>query len=226
MTSATNHTIVGFFSTRGAAEAAVNDLIREGFSREEISVLASQKGRAASPDTPNLGPIEATGSLEDTGEKAAIGGMAGFVLGIAALAIPGVGPILAAGPLAVGLAGAAAGAATGGLIGVLTDDGVPEEHAQRYSKLISAGRVMVSVHAPAGEVDHAADILDRNGAIDIDEPGEHVESAVPRERTIGTVTPEGVAAARIDTGSRARERQQRRTKAAIHPGITGGGPQP
>ena len=92
MTTATaTHTIVGFFPTRERAEAAVSELVGAGYTRDQISVIASRDKimPASSSDTPNVGPIPETGSTEDTGEKAMIGGMAGFVIGIAALAIPG-----------------------------------------------------------------------------------------------------------------------------------------
>src|SRR5688500_9370902 len=105
MTGAITHTIVGFFPSREQAETAISDLVREGFARDQISMIASDR-RGASTVTgvaPNSGPIEATGSLEDTGEKAAIGALAGTILGIAALAIPGIGPAIAAGPLAMAL---------------------------------------------------------------------------------------------------------------------------
>jgi hypothetical protein len=222
MTNATTHTIVGFFPTRERAENAVSELIRDGFSRDDISVVASNKDAAAtrSSDVPNLGPIPETGSTSDTTEKAAIGGMAGFIAGIVALAIPGIGPIIAAGPLAMALTGAAAGAATGGLIGVMTDDGVPESTARRYSQAIGAGRVMVTVRTDADRVDQAAGILDRAGAVNIDEPAERVESST----NVGTVSSEGVRAARLDDDSSLVKRQRERERRVdVYPGITGGG---
>ena len=185
--------------------------------------MSSQATRATLPTqsakTPNLGPITETGSTNDTGEKAAIGGMAGFIAGIVALAIPGIGPVIAAGPLAMALTGAAAGAATGGLIGVMTNDGVPEDAAKRYSRAIGAGHVMVTVRAGAGRADHAAAILDRSGAIEIDEPAERIHST-----PVGTVSTEGVRAARLDDSSSLVNRQrQRERRVNVYPGITGGG---
>ena len=216
------HTIVGFFPTRERAESAVSELLREGFTRDDISVVASNKSDlpSRSADTPNLGPVTETGSTNDTGEKAAIGGMAGFIAGIVALAIPGIGPVIAAGPLAMALTGAAAGAATGGIIGVMTNDGVPEDAAKRYSRAIGAGHVMVTVRASAGRADDAAGILDRSGAVEIDEPAERVQSTP----TVGTVSSEGVKAARLDDSSSLVNRQrQRERRVNIYPGITGGG---
>jgi hypothetical protein len=224
MTSATTHTIVGFFPTRERAETAVTELVGEGFSRDQISILASRERIATSAsDAPRIGPIEETGSMEDTGEKAAIGGMAGFVIGIAALAIPGIGPLIAAGPLAAALTGAAAGAATGGLIGALTSDGVPEEAAHRYTKAIGSGRIMVTVRADAGRVDQAAATLDRCGAIDIDEPSEHVSSS----QSIGTLNSSEVRTPPLDESSSLVARQRNRERrVSVYPGITGGGGSP
>lgn len=194
-----------------------------GFSRNHISIVGS-KDRVAeavgTEDTPHVGPIEEIGSTGDAGEKAAIGGMAGFVIGIAALAIPGVGPLIAAGPLAMALTGAAAGAATGGLIGALTHHGVPEETAHRYSKAIGAGRIMVTVHASEDRVDDAAAILDRSGAVDVDEPAGHVAS----KQAIGTLDEADLRAARLtDSSSLVARQRDRERRIDIHPGITGGG---
>jgi hypothetical protein len=230
MTGAITHTIVGFFPSREAAETAVSDLVREGFARDQISMIASDKRGAATltDHTPNVGPIESTGSLEDTGEKAAIGALAGTILGIAALAIPGIGPAIAAGPLAMALTGAAAGAATGGLVGVMTKDGVPEESAQRYSKAIGSGSVMVSVHATPERVDHASDVLDRNGAIDIDEPGEHIlgTPATTADDDFANRAPL-TEVPKFDDSNNFRARQRARVRNVfVHPGITGHGPTP
>lgn len=225
MTSATTHTIVGFFPTRERAEAAVDELVRDGFLRDQISIIASrdQGTTKTTGDAPKIGPIDDIGSTSDTGEKAVIGGMAGFVIGIAALAIPGIGPVIAAGPLAMALTGAAAGAATGGLIGVLTNDGVPEEAAHRYTKAIGSGRVMVSVRTGADRVDQASDILDRAGAIDVDEPAENLTS----NRPIGTLDASDVRAARLDESSSLVARQRARERRVdVYPGVTGGGSSP
>lgn len=222
MTNVTAHTIVGFFPTRERAETAISELVRAGIARDNISIVASQDKESftRTPDTPNVGPVPETGSTNDTGEKAAIGGMAGFIAGIVALAIPGIGPIIAAGPLALALTGAAAGAATGGLIGVMTDDGVPEADAKRYSRAIGSGHVMVTVRADTDRVDEVAGILDRAGAVDVDEPVERVST----EKPIGTVSPEGVRAARLDEGSSLVQRQRERARrVGVYPGITGGG---
>lgn len=206
MTSVTTHTVVGFFGSRQQAETAINSLISHGFSRDTISVVATEETSTAAP---KVGPVPETGSTSDTAEKAVIGGMAGFIVGIAALAIPGVGPVIAAGPLAAALTGAAAGAATGGLIGIMTDDGIPQREAERYSKAIRAGHVMVTLRTPEDRAASAADLLEQNGATGIDDAGQAVK------------TPKLDA----DSSLVARQRDRER-RVSIHPGITGGGATP
>ena len=109
----TTHTIVGLYNHRSDAENAVEDLVREGFSRDRISVVAPDSPAAPSGGEPHIGPVDTIGSDTKTGAGAAVGGLAGFLVGIAALAIPGVGPVIAAGPLAAGILGAGLGAAGG-----------------------------------------------------------------------------------------------------------------
>jgi hypothetical protein len=100
---------------------------------------------------------------------ALFGGLGGLLIGLGALAIPGLGPIVAAGPIATTLAGAGIGAAGGGLIGALKDAGVPDEEAGVYAESIRRGGTMVTVRAPEVLRDRVADILDEHGAVDVDE---------------------------------------------------------
>ena len=126
------------------------------------------------------------------------------------------------------LTGAAAGAATGGLIGVFTNDGVPEDRAQHYSKAITSGNVMVSVHATADHVDRAAAVLERCGAINIDEPDEHIDTmGSPTLDTTTRTAPLPESAVKFDesTGLRAKQRERER-HVDVYPGITGSGPNP
>jgi stress response protein YsnF len=106
--------------------------------------------------------------LTGAGVGAAVGGLGGLLVGLAALAIPGVGPVLAAGPLAAALAGAGIGAVAGGLIGALTDAGVPEEQAGLYAEGVRRGGTLVTVSAADGEADRIVDILERHNPVDID----------------------------------------------------------
>jgi len=104
----------------------------------------------------------------------------GWLVGIGALAIPGVGPFIAAGPIVAALAGAGVGAAVGGLTGALVGMGIPEYEAKRYEGKIKEGNVLISVHSEnSDEVTRAKDIFERNGAHDISSTGE--ESVPKRE---------------------------------------------
>lgn len=162
-----NATLIGLFKNMDDASQAVRELQEQGFSRDQISVVAASRAKDA--DTPDIGPIEGIGAEGRPGAGAAIGGAAGFIGGILALAIPGIGPAIAAGPLAMALGGAAAGAATGGLIGLMKERGVSEEEAEYYHEGIIRGGVMVSVYATEEQADDARDILEKHHPVDIDE---------------------------------------------------------
>jgi len=98
-----------------------------------------------------------------------VGGAAGLAASLMALSIPGIGPIVAAGPLVAMLSGAGAGAMAGGLIGALTDAGVPEENANYYAETVRRGGALVTVKVDESRADRAAEIMRVNGAIDLDE---------------------------------------------------------
>jgi len=187
-----SRTVVGLFDDFAEAQNAVQDLVNSGFRRDDISVTANDaKGEHASlakghgHDSHGDGSGVATGA----GIGAALGGVAGLLVGIGALAIPGIGPVLAAGPLAAALAGAGIGAVTGGMIGALTDLGVPEEDAHTYAEGVRRGGALVTLTTDENRADDAAAILNRHGAVDIDEraaqwrqsgwPGTHDTSAQP-----------------------------------------------
>jgi hypothetical protein len=104
----------------------------------------------------------------DAGIGAALGGVGGLLLSFAGLAIPGIGPILAAGPIIAALGGAGIGAAAGGLIGGLTEHGVPEEHAHHYAEGVRRGDILITVRTEGDRAERAAAIMDDNGAVDID----------------------------------------------------------
>lgn len=160
-------TIVGLFNTREEAREVIRDLVNNGFSRDSISLMA----RGEDKETWTRGDTgeEEGGTLEGAATGAAIGGGIGLVVGLAALAIPGVGPIIAAGPLATALTGLGVGAAAGGLIGALTNIGVPKEHADYYAEGVRRGATLVTVTADDRIADRGAEIMRRHGAADIDE---------------------------------------------------------
>lgn len=160
-------TVVGLFHDRDEAESTLEDLVQAGIPRPEISVIAKGETMQAAPDS---GPLD-TGA----GAGAAIGGIAGLVLGLGALAIPGIGPILAAGPIVAALTGAGIGAAAGGLLGALSHMGVPEDEANFYAEAIRHGSTLISVHVVNDDqARQALKVLNRHGAIDAEEQEEAV----------------------------------------------------
>src|SRR5688500_3212555 len=164
-------TVIGLLDNLGEAQDVVQDLVASGIERDDIGFMANEKQAAPTrTETTREGADVASGALAGAGTGAAIGGVAGLALALAPLAIPGIGPIVAAGPIAAALTGAGIGAVTGGLIGGLTRLGVPDEDAHYYAEGVRRGGILVTVAADdEREADVAADILRRHGAVDIDE---------------------------------------------------------
>jgi hypothetical protein len=165
-------TVIGLMENLGAAQAAVRELVDSGVPRDDIGFMANE--RHAVPSSAALNEAEgshtASSALAGAGTGAALGGIAGLALALAPLAIPGIGPILAAGPIAAALAGAGIGAVAGGVIGSLTHLGVPEEEAHYYAEAVRRGGILVTVAADSeAQADLAVAILKRQGAVDIDE---------------------------------------------------------
>jgi hypothetical protein len=172
------HTVMGLFRSYDQAQQAVADLVNMGVRAEDISVVASDaKGEYTRTIGDEHTPAEAAATGAASG--GVLGGVLGALVGIGALALPGIGPVLAVGPLAAALgsagAGAAIGAATGvisgGLLGALVEAGVPDEHAHVYAEGVRRGGTLVSVAADGAMSDSVADHLRRHGAVDIDERG-------------------------------------------------------
>lgn len=164
-------TIVGSFDDSRAAHRAAQGLIDDGFMQQDISVVASNILGDYTPDGRPLLTDEVPESEAETGAVAGgvLGGAAGLTASLVGLAIPGLGPIVAVGPLIAMLTGAGAGAVAGGLIGALTRSGVPEEHASYYAETVRRGGAIVSIRADESRAERAAEILRANGAIDLDE---------------------------------------------------------
>jgi hypothetical protein len=150
--------VVGIFDRVEDAEATLNDLRAAGFTDSDISMVMQQRGAA-----PERGASE-TKADEGTVAGASIGALLGGVAGLAALAIPGIGPLLAAGPIAAAL-GALTGGALGGLVGSFSGLGIPTEHAKSYDAAIRAGGIVLAVRAPNRDADERAGrIMDQHGA--------------------------------------------------------------
>jgi hypothetical protein len=165
-------TVVGVFNSVQDAHEAIRHLEQQGFSRDQISLVANRNARGLehmSEEDKSAMKDKTSDVLADAGIGAAIGGVGGLLLSVAGIAIPGIGPILAAGPIAAALTGAGIGAASGGIIGALTESGIPEEHAHHYSESVRRGDVLVMVRASGDRADRACEILDDHGAVDVDE---------------------------------------------------------
>lgn len=162
-------TLMALFDTYAEAQRAVQDLIDHGFSRDNISMISHRRDDTTAGDTGDASPAASSMAATGAGMGAAVGGIGGLLLGLSTLAIPGVGPALAAGPLAATLMGAGMGAAAGGLIGALTDLGAPEEEAGYYAEGVRRGSVLVAVGTEDTLVDRAVSILNRYNLIDLHE---------------------------------------------------------
>lgn len=139
-------TVIGAFRSRDAAQDAVEDLRRLGFS-QEISVVAKDERARGQGAGDSVAEGATTGGV--------LGGLTGLAIGAGALAVPGLGPLIAAGPIA----GVLSGAATGGLAGSLIDWGIPEQEGRRYEEDVRQGKTLVSVRSDEPRADQAASVL-------------------------------------------------------------------
>ena len=181
-----NKAVFGLYTTRRQVENAVDELKAQGFRNTDISVLlpenvgtkdfAHEKGTKAPEGM-------ATGATSG----AVVGGALGWLAGIGALAIPGVGPLIAAGPIIAALTGVGVGGAVGGITGGLVGLGIPEYEAKRYEGRIKSGNILLSVHADDSKwIQKAKTILEQRGADAISSTGEtkgdYANTDKPRDR--------------------------------------------
>jgi hypothetical protein len=171
--------VYGIANTAQQAESIVTQLQAAGFETSDMSILFPDKQgtRDFAHEKNTKAPEGATtGGLAGMG----VGGALGLLAGIGALAIPGVGPFIAAGPIMGALSGAAVGGATGGLIGALIGLGIPELEAKQYEGKIRAGNILISVHTQnSDERSRAKDVLEKAGATDVSTTS---EAGVPKEQ--------------------------------------------
>ena len=165
--------VFGIYSTRSAVENATESLIHAGFPASDISVLLPE----SLGGTKDMGTEKATKAPEGTAAGVTTGGIIGGTLGLLAgvglLAIPGLGPFIAAGPIMAGLAGLGVGGAVGGVTGALIGMGIPEFEAKRYEGRLQKGGILLSVHCNTSEeVKRAKDVLERTGGEDVSSTGE------------------------------------------------------
>ncbi len=186
-----NTAVFGIYRTRAHVEDAVDRLLAAGFRNEDISVLFPEnvgtKDFAAEKNT--KAPEGTTTGVVAGG---AIGGTLGLLAGIGALAIPGLGPFIAAGPIVGALAGLGAGGTVGGIVGALIGMGMPEYEAKRYEGRIREGHILLSVHCDNSDwVKRAKQLLEATGGEDIASTGEasadfgKTDKPLPRTRTSG-----------------------------------------
>src|SRR6478736_1455171 len=177
-----NTAVFGIYPSVAGAERAVDVLVNGGFSKADVSVLMSdnQGSKDFAHEKQTKAPEGTTTGVATGG---AIGGTLGLLAGIGALAIPGVGPLIAAGPIMGALAGLGVGGAVGGLVGALVGMGIPECEAKRYEGRVKEGGVLLSVHCDTSEqIARAKDILKRTGAEDIAAAGEEAVGATANTR--------------------------------------------
>jgi hypothetical protein len=167
-----NTAVFGIYPSAEHAERAVDTLIAAGFPSSDISVLLPD-----TRSTKDFAHVKETKAPEGTAAGVTAGGLIGGTLGVlagvGALAIPGVGPFIAAGPIMAGLAGLGVGGAVGGLVGALVGMGIPEYEAKRYEGRVKNGGTLLSVHCDtSAQITRAKDLLKSSGAEDISSSGE------------------------------------------------------
>lgn len=168
------HAVFGIFSSRSAVESALTALRDADFRNSDISILAPEN----LGDFRDIATVKSSKAPEGTATGATtgavVGGILGWIVGIGALAIPGLGPLVAAGPILAALTGVGVGGAVGGVTGALIGFGVPEFEAKRYESRVQKGGILLSVHADNSEwTDRAKAILKSNGGEEIATVGEH-----------------------------------------------------
>jgi hypothetical protein len=165
--------VFGIYSTRSAVENATDSLVRAGFPTSDISVLLPES--LGGPK--EMGTEKATKAPEGTAAGVTTGGVIGGTLGLLAgvglLAIPGLGPFIAAGPIMAALAGLGVGGAVGGVTGALIGMGIPEFEAKRYEGRLQKGGILLSVHCDSSdEIKRAKEVIKASGGVDVSSTGE------------------------------------------------------
>lgn len=167
-----NTAAFGIYRNRAELERGVDELRAANFRNEDVSVLfPDNMGSKEFAHEKHTKAPEGAATGATTG--AVVGGTLGWLVGIGALAIPGIGPFIAAGPIMAALAGAGAAGAVGGLTGALVGAGIPEYEAKRYEGRVKDGGILLSVHCDNSDwTKRAKEILERTGAQDVSSTGE------------------------------------------------------
>lgn len=167
-----NTSVFGIYPTYNSVESGVDALKQAGFRNTDISVLFPENvGTKDFAHEKNTKAPE--GATAGAGTGAVVGGALGWLVGIGALAIPGIGPFVAAGPIMAALAGVGVGGAVGGIAGALIGMGIPEYEAKRYEGRVKQGGILLSVHSDSSDwTKRGKEILKQTGAEDISSTGE------------------------------------------------------
>lgn len=167
-TLATDYVAYGIYPDRSSFERALDGLRAAGFRSSDVSAVLPERDNTTRDLAHEINTKAPEGAAAGAGAGAALGGVLGWLIGIGALTIPGVGPLVAAGPIVAALAGAGAAGATGGLVGGLVGAGIPEIEAKRYAGRIREGGYLVSVHCDdAAWKRRAEEIMDATGGRDV-----------------------------------------------------------
>jgi hypothetical protein len=162
-----NKSVFGIYLNRTDVESAVDALRSAGFSNSDVSVLLPESVKSGELSTEQSTKLP-QGAAFGVGSGAAVGGAMGWLIGIGALAIPGIGPVIAAGPLLAALAGIGIGGALGGFTGALVGMGIPEYEAKKYEGQILKGGILVAVHCETeNEAERAKQVFLKSGAQDV-----------------------------------------------------------
>jgi hypothetical protein len=160
-------TIVASYDSFDEAQRVARELVDEGFESSDVSVVASNVDGAFMVDE-RVKVTDASNTATGAVAGGVLGGAAGLAASLMGLAVPGLGAVIAAGPIAATLSVAGAGVIAGGLIGSLTDLGVPQADAEAYAEAVRRGGAIVTVRAADDATDHVVTIMRAHGAIDID----------------------------------------------------------
>jgi len=168
--------IAGFFRTKVEGERAKAALEQAGYAQNEVSYLV---GNLRANEVPKIGPpVEESGSESEAASDAFMGGVVGLAAGAILMVLPGIGPLLAAGPIAGAIGGLTAGVAVGGLVGLIKDHGVSEEEAQFYAEGVRRGGALLIIHGVDEDREKAGrKILDDAGAMTTEELAEEYPRA-------------------------------------------------
>ena len=174
MSLVTSETVVGVFSNADQARSAVEELRQSSFPQDNISMVIRSDGSNQHGEQSEV--------IKDAEIGAAAGGIGGALLALAAVAVPGIGPVLAMGPILGAVGGAGIGAVTGGLIGALTKVGVPQDRAHMYAESVRRGDAIVTVRSDHTGAERALRIMHEFGALDIDARAAGWASETGKER--------------------------------------------